>query len=118
MKGKTITRKVYKLLREDYPLVNWKTTMYQNMARPRAVSFSEENINHLFFVCTELKLIWQKVLRWLKIDHVPMDWTAELRWITRHSKGKGWKAQLLKSAAAETVYALWKYRNDVCFGNK
>jgi hypothetical protein len=63
-----------------------------------------ENINDLFFGCIELKSIWQKVLRWLKVDHVPMEWNEELRWITRFSKGKGWKAQLLKSAAAETIY--------------
>ncbi|XP_045815732.1 uncharacterized protein LOC123909010 [Trifolium pratense] len=148
VKGKTITRKVYKVLREDYPLVDWKTVMYQNIARPRAVFIfwlachsrlatkdrllkigltvnlqccfctQEETINHLFFGCTELKHIWQKVLRWLQVDHVPMEWSAELKWITKHSKGKGWKAQLVKSAAAETIYALWKYRNDVCFGNK
>jgi hypothetical protein len=29
-----------------------------------------------------------------------------------------WKAQLLKSATAETIYTIWNYRNDVCFGNK
>jgi hypothetical protein len=47
-----------------------------------------------------------------------MEWNEELRWITSFSKGKGWKAQLLKSAAAETIYTLWNYMNDVCFGNK
>jgi hypothetical protein len=65
-----------------------------------------ENINDPFFGCIELKSIWQKGLRWLKVDHVPMEWNEELRWITRFSKGKGWKAQLLKSAAAETIYTL------------
>jgi hypothetical protein len=47
-----------------------------------------------------------------------MEWNDELRWITRLSKGKGWKAQLLKSAAAETIYTFWNYRNDVCFGTR
>jgi hypothetical protein len=78
----------------------------------------DESINHLLFGCTELKIIWQRVLSWLQIDHVPMEWNNELKWITRLSKGKGWKARLLKSAAAETIYTLWNYRNDVCFGNK
>ncbi|CAJ2661953.1 unnamed protein product [Trifolium pratense] len=148
MKGKIITRKVYQMLRVDYAVVGWRQTMYQNMARPRALfvfwlachcrlatkdrlqkfgvivnlkccfCHNDETINHLFFGCIELKNIWHKVLRWLKVDHVPMEWNEELRWITRSSKGKGWKAQLLKSAAAETVYTLWKYRNDVCFGNQ
>jgi hypothetical protein len=35
------------------------------------------------------------------------------------AKGKGWKARLLKSAAAaEAIYTIWKYRNDVCFGDQ
>jgi hypothetical protein len=38
--------------------------------------------------------------------------------IPQHSKGRGWKAQLLKSAAAEAIYNIWKYRNDICFGNQ
>jgi hypothetical protein len=37
MKGKMITRMVYKLLRVDYPSVAWKVTMYHNFARPRAI---------------------------------------------------------------------------------
>jgi hypothetical protein len=148
MTGRAITKKVYHLLKVEYPLVEWRQTMYQNIARPRAlftfwmachcrlatkdrlhkfgVSVDlrccfcnrEESINHLFFGCTELKIIWQRVLSWLQIDHVPMEWNNELKWITRLSKGKGWKARLLKSAAAETIYTLWNYRNDVCFGNK
>jgi hypothetical protein len=64
-----------------------------------------------------MKIIWHKVLQWMNFDHSPLEWDEELRWITRSSKGKGWKALLLKCAAAETIYALWKYRNDVCFGN-
>jgi hypothetical protein len=64
-----------------------------------------------------MKIIWQKVLQWMNFDHIPLEWDEELRWITRSSKGKGWKALLLKCAAAETIYTLWKYRNDVCFGN-
>jgi hypothetical protein len=47
-----------------------------------------------------------------------MEWNEELCWITRGSKGKGWRAQLLKSVAAETIYTLWNYRNDFCFGNR
>jgi hypothetical protein len=93
--------------------------MYQNMARPRALFIfwmachcrlatkdrlqkfgvvvvlkccfchNEESISHFFFRCTELGIIWQQVLRWLKVDHVPMEWYEELRWITTVSNGKG-----------------------------
>jgi hypothetical protein len=115
-KGKVITRKVYQLLKMDYPVVAWRQTLYQNMARPRALFIfwlachcmlatkdrlqkfgvvvdlkccfchNEESINHLFFGCTALGIIWQKVLRWLKVDHVPMERNEELRWITKVSK--------------------------------
>jgi hypothetical protein len=54
----------------------------------------------------------------MQIDRTPLEWHDELCWITRHSKGKGWRAQLLKAAAAETIYMLWKYRNDRCFDNQ
>jgi hypothetical protein len=65
-----------------------------------------------------MRNIWCKVLNWLQIDHVPLEWGDELCWITKHSKGKGWRAKLLKSAAAEAVYTFWNYRNDICFGNR
>jgi hypothetical protein len=78
----------------------------------------EETLNHLFFSCTVMRHVWQKVLQWLHVDHTPLEWTDELIWLTRQSKKKGWKAQLLKVAAAETIYMLWKYRNDICFDNQ
>jgi hypothetical protein len=67
----------------------------------------EETMSHMFFGCTKLKLVWQIDLRWMQVDHDPMDWNDELN---------EWRAQILKSVAAETVYAFWKYRNDTCFG--
>lgn len=75
----------------------------------------EETINHLFFECLTRRNIWQQVLDWLQITHDLEKWEEELKWIVNSSKGKGWKVQLLKSAAAETVHAIWKYRNDVYF---
>jgi hypothetical protein len=113
MQSKVVTRKVYQLMRMDYPVVVWRHNMYQNMARPRALfvfwlachcrlptkdrlqkfgvfvdqkccfCHKEENINHLFFGCTELKSIWQKVLGWLQVDHVPMEWNEETPHITK-----------------------------------
>lgn len=77
--------------------------------------FFEETINHLFFECLTRRNIWQQVLDWLQITHDLEKWEEELKWIVNSSKGKGWKVQLLKSAAAETVHAIWKYRNDVYF---
>ncbi|KAK2388094.1 hypothetical protein QL285_061811 [Trifolium repens] len=148
MQGKVITRKVYQSLKMDHPSVEWRVTMYQNIARPRAIFIlwmachgrlatkdrlkkfgvnldvkccfcnQEETLNHLFFSCNVMRYVWQKVLQWLHVDHTPLEWTDELIWLTRQSKKKGWKAQLLKAAAAETIYMLWKYRNDICFDNQ
>ncbi|KAK2413113.1 hypothetical protein QL285_035856 [Trifolium repens] len=148
MQGKDITRKVYQSLKMDHPSVDWRVTMYQNIARPRAIFIlwmachgrlatkdrlrkfgvnldvkccfcnQEETLNHLFFSCNVMRYVWQKVLQWLHVDHTPLEWTDELIWLTRQSKKKGWKAQLLKVAAAETIYMLWKYRNDICFDNQ
>jgi hypothetical protein len=148
MQGKVITRKVYQSLKMDHPSVEWRVTMYQNIARPRAIFIlwmachgrlatkdrlkkfgvnldvkccfcnQEETLNHLFFSCNVMRYVWQKVLQWLHVDHTPLEWTDELIWLTRQSKKKGWKAQLLKVAAAETIYMLWKYRNDICFDNQ
>ncbi|KAK2423649.1 hypothetical protein QL285_034091 [Trifolium repens] len=141
-------QKSLQFLRIDYPVVDWKVTVYGNIARPRAIfifwlachgrlatkdrlgkfgvtviiqccfCLREETLNHLFFGYHVLKAIWCKVLRWLQLDHVPMEWSAELCWITQQSKGREWKTQLLKSDVAEAVYNIWKYRNDVCFGNQ
>ncbi|XP_058724206.1 uncharacterized protein LOC131595758 [Vicia villosa] len=61
-------------------------------------------IDHLFYECTKLKSIWIDVLDWLHFSHVPKNWKEELVWILEQSKGKGWKASLLKLAATETIY--------------
>jgi hypothetical protein len=37
MRCKIITRKVYNFMRVDYPVVDWKVTVYGNIARPRAI---------------------------------------------------------------------------------
>jgi hypothetical protein len=38
MKSKCITRHVYSLLRFEYPVGDWRVTMYGNITRPRAIS--------------------------------------------------------------------------------
>lgn len=52
------------------------------------------------------------MLNWLHIFHEPGEWKEEMEWITRNSKGKGWRAQFLKVVAVETVYEILRYRND------
>ncbi|XP_058779495.1 uncharacterized protein LOC131653382 isoform X4 [Vicia villosa] len=125
----------------------WRHLMFGNFARPRSVfifwlacngrlatkerlkrfgliqddrrvfCLQQETIGHLFFCCNRLKSIWEQVLRWINIAHTPMEWDRELEWITYSCRGKGWRATLLKSAVTETVYAIWKARNDNVFGH-
>lgn len=126
--------------------VSWRKLFFNNMARPRAKFIlwqgcsgwlatkdhmckfglvadmkcifcpNLESHNHLFFDCNVTKEIWSGVLNWLQVCHSPSEWHAELSWITQHCKGKGWRAALLKCAITETIYYIWKHRNDKIFG--
>jgi hypothetical protein len=108
MKSKVVMRKTYDYLRKEYPIVDWKVTMYRNVARPRAIftfwmachgrlptknrlckfgvttdgkccfCSQAESLNHLFFGCPSMKVVWYRVLRWMNFDHVPLEWDEEL----------------------------------------
>lgn len=138
---------MYDELTKGEPKVSWRSLMYGNVARPRALiimwltchgrlavknrlhSFGMmndtycclcgqvENLNHLFFKCAEMRNIWCSVLDWLHLNHQPIEWKEELQWIVHGSKGKGWRVSLLKLATTEVVHGLWKCKNDKVFGN-
>ncbi|KAL5162615.1 Transposon TX1 uncharacterized protein [Glycine soja] len=126
--------------------VPWRELFFSNLARPRAkfvfwtachgrlatkvrmmkfgllsdskCNFCDhlETIDHLLFECAEMKDVWIQILEWQKINHQPKKWIEELSWAMAQGKGKGHRATLLKTALTETVYELWKYRNEVSFG--
>ncbi|CAI8595822.1 unnamed protein product [Vicia faba] len=75
----------------------------------------EENIQHLFFGCDTLKLIWKNMLAWIQVRHEPAEWDEKLNWLCRKGKSSSWKSMLLKLAATETVYNVWKHRNETIF---
>ncbi|XP_058773286.1 uncharacterized protein LOC131647414 [Vicia villosa] len=77
-----------------------------------------ETIQHLFFECEEMRKLWCTILKWIQMDHAPNNWDEELSWINKFGRGKGWKAALLKLAAAETVYRAWALRNNRSFGTQ
>ncbi|XP_058745986.1 uncharacterized protein LOC131618845 [Vicia villosa] len=129
---------LYTSMQEDVGKPSWRALMFGNMARPRSVFLlwlacngmlatkdhlkkigmiqddrcafcvQQESLDHLFFCCTNLKSIWEAVLSWLNINHVPLDWERELRWLTLNCKGRSWRAKFLKCAIAESVYEVWK----------
>ncbi|XP_058775933.1 uncharacterized protein LOC131650232 [Vicia villosa] len=141
-------RKIYKKLLNNRQDVSWKKLFYNNEARPRAgftlwmacldrlatksrlrkfgmldndrcvMCAESEDLNHLFFMCTKPRSIWQEILRWLHEDHVPSMWECELQWMVNRCKSKSWKSVLLKTAFAETIHACWLYRNSLIFKNE
>ncbi|KHN21002.1 hypothetical protein glysoja_009310, partial [Glycine soja] len=134
-------KEVYKSLCTNTSKVRWRNLFRGNTARPRALMTlwlachgrlatknrlkkfgmiedskccfcpAEESINHLFYGCPELKIIWTKVLDWVQIKRVPREWNDELEWLISSTKGKGKRHAILKLAAAETLYGIWRYRN-------
>lgn len=77
----------------------------------------EEHIAHLYFDCRHSVVVWIRVLDWLKVPHMPKPWHEELKWIVEYTTKKGWKATIVKLAFTETLYDIWRRRNDVIFGN-
>jgi hypothetical protein len=140
-------KKIYLAFHDQSQSVAWKTLFYGNMARPRALinlwiacnerlvtrdrlhqfdlidnicccfCTADETQQHLMFCCNETKEIWRKVLNWIQVDHTPLGWSQEVDWIIHHTKGKGARAEILKLAFIESVYEIWRYRNDISFGN-
>ncbi|XP_058746522.1 uncharacterized protein LOC131619446 [Vicia villosa] len=74
-----------------------------------------ESNDHLFFNCRIVKDIWQAILDWIEITHVPQDWSVELHWILLNISKKGWKAKILKLAFSEAIYGLWQLQNAIVF---
>lgn len=72
-----------------------------------------EIVEYLFFECPRVIVIWKQVLVWMDIQHTHVGWTEELRWLGH----KGWKTCFLCSVVVETVYKMWRYRNNKSFGN-
>ncbi|XP_058770309.1 uncharacterized protein LOC131643950 [Vicia villosa] len=77
----------------------------------------EDSANHLFFSCPKTAEIWHEILNWLGVCHIPQDWNHELQWILASTKGKGWRARILKLAVIETIHETWLFRNSIVFNN-
>ncbi|CAK8574623.1 unnamed protein product [Lathyrus sativus] len=147
MKEKYFVGKVYRFLKKDDPDVGWKHMLPNIIARPRALFTmwmachrrlatrgrlkrlglttddrckfcdKEETIDHFLFDCPPFKTCWQQILVCLGFQHFPCEWREELEWLITHCKGKGWRKCILCSAVAETIYEVWRYRNNAVFGN-
>lgn len=147
-KGKYHNGMMYKEICGDVEQVVWKKIMFDNHARPKSCftlwmaikqrlptkyrlgkygimvnltcCFCDkvEDIQHLFFGCNVTNSIWQDILVWMKITHIPLEWDKEMEWIVRVTKQKGAQKQILKIALAETIHEIWHERNEVVFNKK
>ncbi|XP_058723274.1 uncharacterized protein LOC131595058 [Vicia villosa] len=139
------TRMIYSELRGIRPDVPWKNMIRGNLESPRAVFSlwmachcrlntkdrilkigvhtdgvcvfcgAMETCDHLFFDCAVTKVLWQQILFWLKLNHVPQEWSREVRWISEHTKGSSKSARILKMCIVEAVYHVWIQRNRKVF---
>ncbi|CAK8562587.1 unnamed protein product [Lathyrus sativus] len=138
--------RLYVKLHDCGQLVEWKNLVYGNNARPRANFIlwlachgrlatkdkllkygmidnnecwfyaKEETLNHLFFECESLKNVWKEILRWAQINHTPGSWHSKVKWLIQQTKGKGVRAAVIKMEISETIYEIWKARNNKNFG--
>ncbi|XP_058746394.1 uncharacterized protein LOC131619300 [Vicia villosa] len=76
----------------------------------------KEDIDHLLTKCKVTRNIWQDVLSWLEVKRNPQHWQEEMKWILQNTKGKSFRASMLKIAVAETVHGIWRFRNEYTFG--
>lgn len=59
--------------------------------------------------------MWKHVLDWTQIHHAPLGLDCEREWLSQNCKGKSWRANILKCAATESIYVIWRLRNDRVF---
>lgn len=77
----------------------------------------EETLHHLLFDCHITNQIWSKVLHHIGYNRKPEGWDQKRLWLIAETMKKGWHRDMLKIAIAESVYGIWRYRNDVIFKN-
>lgn len=53
----------------------------------------------------------------MNVQHQPLNWQHEMKWLIDYTKGKRWKASIMKLAITEAAYGIWLYRNAICFDN-
>lgn len=52
----------------------------------------------------------------MNIHHDLKGWNDELKWMICNGNRKGWKVCLIRSVATETIYEVWRHRNNKSFG--
>lgn len=78
-------------------------------------SKKKETHQHLFFKCTEVGKIWQKMLQWMFITRGSQKRNEEVTWATKYKNGHKPENQLYRMALTSMVYHMWQERNQRIF---
>ncbi|CAN4091829.1 unnamed protein product [Withania somnifera] len=126
-------KKVYVLMGDDLPRVNWRRLNTCNnlgsikerlLTRDRLMQWGaiesarcllydqeDESHNHLFFLCSYSATVWSKMLQWQGIQRRASAWQEEKQWVTTHTKGQNVQAKIYQMCLAGVVYHIWRERN-------
>jgi hypothetical protein len=75
-------------------------------------------MEHIFFECNTTQLIWREILSWVGFTRSPTNWSGEKTLLIQETKKKGWRRQILKITATETIYDIWRVRNEIVFSQQ
>ncbi|GJU77019.1 RNA-directed DNA polymerase, eukaryota [Tanacetum coccineum] len=80
-------------------------------------SLAGESCSHLFFSCSMARLLWRKVARWWDFD-IP-EFSSYEEWITWFKSIRIPKVvkDVLEGVFYVMWWVIWKFRNEVLFGN-
>lgn len=73
-------------------------------------------MDHLFFKCDFIILIWKELLRLCLQVHVVQSWNVFIEDKARLWKKDNMKSILSKMSFEVVVYHIWMVRNNICFG--
>lgn len=68
-----------------------------------------ESVQHLFFVCTVAKLVWNEIRSFFGLQIGTSILSVTSRWVA------GKKLDVLNSVSAAVLWVLWKHRNNIVF---
>lgn len=144
-RNKFVTSNMYREFLGELEHMDWKKLLFSNYARTRAIFIlwltirgrlqtkdkliwydinvdarcmfcsDEETMEHLFFGYNKTSGVWKNILAWVGYSRIPSTWTNESALLITEMRKKGWRRYILKVAIAETVYVVWRMRNDLIF---
>ncbi|XP_060212283.1 uncharacterized protein LOC132639915 [Lycium barbarum] len=99
-----------------YRLAKWGMDVQQDCV---LCELQQETRDHPIVHCNYVKLIWQKVLNWIRQPlRQVATWEQHMAWVLSKAKGRSQQAQVFKMVYTETVYAICLERNQRVFEKK